>query len=419
MSTQPQPAPPPAASGRRRHPWLVGGAVAGALLVLALGLWLWLRPRPDPPLPDLTDVDPEVAELIADARRGVVKAPSARTWGHLGMVFRAHDFAEESNHCFREAERLNPRDARWPYLQGLTVVLTDPEAGIPYLERAVERCGDEPLAPRLRLAEVLLERGRLQEAQSHLEQALGRQPDNLRARLGLGRLALLREQWRAGLEPLAACQEDGHARRLAHTLQAEAWGRLGEAERARAEQDQAAKLPEDERWPDPFVDEVLRLQRGLRARLETADGLKRGGRSEQALELLKDTADKYPRSVKAHLLLGEVYLQLGRPDLAEPSYRHAVQADPDAAEAWFSLGVAQAEDRPREAADSFRRAVRLKPNHAWAHFNLGQMLKKLGDPAGAADEFRAALRCRPDYAAAREALKELKTPGQDKPGKER
>jgi tetratricopeptide (TPR) repeat protein len=271
----------------------------------------------------------------------------------------------------------------------------------------VERGAYGPIEPRLRLAEALLEVGRLPEAQLHLDQALSRQSDNTRARLGMARLALLREDWRGGVEQLASCTEDTHCRKLAYTLRADAWNRLGEPERARADLDRAAQLPEDEVWPDPFAEEVLKLRCGLRWRLEKADYLVRGGEPERALALLDETVDKYPHSVQAWLKQGKLWQQLGRFDRAEQAFDKAVKADPDAAEAWFSLGTVQARDRPREAARSFREAIRLKPNHAWAHFNLGHMLRQLGDPAGARAEYRAALDCRPDYDAARTALREL------------
>jgi tetratricopeptide (TPR) repeat protein len=182
---------------------------------------------------------------------------------------------------------------------------------------------------------------------------------------------------------------------------------LGQSEKARAEQRQAAELPADMRWPDPFAEEVLALQRGLRARLTQADSLTRSSRLDEAVDLLEQTEVKYPRSVQVWLRLGEVWRQLGRLDRAEQALEQAAQVDPDAAEAWFRLGCVQALSHARAAADSFRRAIRLKPDHALAHFNLGHCLKELGDPAGAAEEFRAALRCRPDYAPAQAALAEL------------
>jgi tetratricopeptide (TPR) repeat protein len=389
---------------------LLAGAAAVAVLAVGVGSWLWTRGTPArPPLPDLADVDAEVGDAVRAARGAVLANPrSADAWGRLGKVLRAHDFDTEANRCFEEAERLDPREPRWPYLRGLTLVLTDPAAGIPCLERAVERGGDSPPAPRLRLAEALLDQGRLDEAQSHLEQAARRDPANPRARLAWGRLALNREDWRGALQNLEPCLNDGRSRKLALNLRAAAWRRLGETERARTEQRQAAGLPDDQGWPDPYVEEVLRLQQGLRPRIAHADAMIREGRPGEALPLLAETVDRYPKSGQAWLLLGEACLRLDRTDGAQRAFQEAVRVAPEAAEAWFRLGCFQARlGREREAADSFRRTIRLKPDHADSHFNLGHRLKLLGDPAGAAEEFREALRCRPDYAAARDALKQL------------
>jgi tetratricopeptide (TPR) repeat protein len=415
MSRETEVAVPLARRSRRRL--IAGAAAAVAVLAVGVGAWLWTRGTPPPPpLPDLADVDAEVANAVRAARGAVHANPrSADAWGRLGKVLRAHDFDVESNLCFEEAERLDPREPRWPYLRGRTLVQTDPAAGIPCLRRAVERCGDSPLAPHLLLAEVLMEQGRLDEAKSQLEQAARREPADprtrLRVRLAWGRLALMQEDWRGALENLEPCLNDAQARKLALNLRAEAWRQLGEPERARAEQRQAAGLPDDPGWPDPFVEEVLRLQQGLRPRLAQADAMIRGGRPGEALALLAETVDRYPTSDQVWLLLGEAWSHVGRTDQAQRAFEEAVRVAPEAAEAWFRLGVFQARlGRQREAADSFRRTIRLKPDHADAHFNLGHRLKMLGDLAGAAEEFRAALRCRPDYGAARDALKAMEVP---------
>jgi tetratricopeptide (TPR) repeat protein len=322
------------------------------------------------------------------------------------MVFLAHDFHEEAQRSFEHAERLDPADGRWPYLRGLSLVLTDQDAGISCLRRAAERCGDDPLAPRLRLAETLLNLGRLEEVANHLDKARRVEPDNPRMQLGLGRLAVLRGQWDAALEHLGPCTSDVHTRRLAHTLRAEAWSRLGQPDKAREEQDQAAKAPEDQLWLDPFMEDVLRFRRGLSIRLQRANDLFAHQRYPEAVELLEETVQRYPRSTAARLLLGDVHRRLGRGEQAEQTFAEAVRIDPESADAWFRLGCMQgSRGRPREAADSFRRTIGYKADHADAHFNLGQCLKQLGDATGAADEFRAALRCRPDHEPARQALR--------------
>ncbi len=411
MSMKSEPTLPAAASSLRRRWRLCAVVVTVVVLALAGGVWLrWRLQRPEILLPDLDEVDPEVAEAIHGARDEVLRHPSsAPAWGRLGQVLLAHDIGPEATRCLQEAERLDPREPRWPYLQGLILVLEHPDEGILCLERAVARAGNAPVVPRLRLAEALLNQGRLDQAQSHLDQALAAEPDSLRARLGLGRLALQRGDWRAGLEQLHACLSDVHARRLAHSLCSEAWNRLGQPGRARAEQDQAAELPEDQRWRDPFAEEVLQFQRGLRSRIARADALAQSGQLEEAIALLDQTVAKYPKSLDAWMLRSDAWRRLGRMDRAEESCLKAVQAVPDAAEAWFRLGYIQALSRPRQAAESFRRAIALKPDHTLAHYNLGYCLGQLGDPVGQAEEYRMTLRCRPDYEPARLALKEVET----------
>lgn len=376
--------------------------------VLCVTRWLTRR-SPQPPEPDLAEVDPDVVEAVTAARNKVRQQPNnGAVWGQLGMVFFVHDFHEEAERSFTQAERLDPADGRWPYLHGLSLILTNPDASILCLQRAVERCGDDPRAPRLRLAETLLNQGRLDEAELHLEQARKAEPDSARVQLGLGRLAVLRGQWRRALEYLESCTNDAHSQRLAHRLRAEAWTRLGEPDKARAEQGQAAEAPKDQSWPDPFVQDVLRLRRGLSIRLQQANQLFAQRHSRQAVELLEETIQRYPHAASARLLLGEVWRHLGRDEQAEWAFAEAVRIDADSPDAWFRLGCVQAaRKRMREAADSFRRAILVKPDYADAYVNLGHCLQELGDAAGAADEFRAALRCRPNYERARQALRQM------------
>jgi tetratricopeptide (TPR) repeat protein len=399
--------------------WIARGALVGALVALALWVWFWRRPRPpEPPAIDFAQVEPEIAETITAARWEVVQKPySGPAWGRLGMVFRAHDYSGESSLCFAQAERLDPREPRWPYFQGITLVPIDPDAGIACLERAVERFGDGLLAPRLRLAEALLDNGRLDQADQHLKEVLAREAENPRSHFDMGRLAVMREDWRPALEHLTTCVDDVHARRLALTLRAQVYRRLGEQDHAERDEKELEQLSDDERWSDPLTDEVLTLQRGLSARLMTVDTLTRARRFDQAIPILEDTAKKYPTSPLPWLRLADLWRMVGRMDRAEQACRQAVQADPELAQAWFALGCFQALDRPREAADTFRRAIRLKPDHALAHFNLAYCLGQLGDPAAAATEYRLTLRCSPDYEPARKALKEVEAEIQDRQGK--
>ena len=50
-----------------------------------------------------------------------------------------------------------------------------------------------------------------------------------------------------------------------------------------------------------------------------------------------------------------------------------------------------------EAADSLRHALQHQPDYAEAHFNLANTLRDLGKHDEALANFYQALRCRPDY----------------------
>jgi tetratricopeptide (TPR) repeat protein len=382
-----------------------------AAIAIALGVGLW-HPRslPEPPLPDLTGADEEVVETIQQAREKVLQArKSSAAWGHLGEVLLAHTFNREANLCFQQAESLDPHEPAWPYLQGLNLHTYDPEASIPCLERAVRCCDKRQVVPRLLLAEALLERDRREEALSLLKQVQAADPGNLRARLLLGRVEILRQNWQAGLARLEACRNDVHARKRSATLRAEAWNQLGEMEKALAERRRAAELPEDQPWPDPFYEKIVKLQRGLRARFVSVDYLIQSGRVAEALQLLTQTVEKYPSSLESWMRLGEAWTRVGKLDRAQACFQKATNLAPDLAEAWFRLGCIQAQARSPEAEASFRQAIHCKPHYSQAHYNLGQCLKERGRREDAAAEFREALRCRPDYDLARTALRELET----------
>src|SRR5262249_23031503 len=121
----------------------------------------------------------------------VKRAPrSAEAWGRLGMVFSSHIFADEALVCFAEAERLQPKDPRWPYHQALIRLADDPPAAVPKLRQAVGLCREEVDGPRLRLAELYQALGRPDEAREQFEILVREDPRHARAHLGLARLDL-------------------------------------------------------------------------------------------------------------------------------------------------------------------------------------------------------------------------------------
>jgi tetratricopeptide (TPR) repeat protein len=79
--------------------------------------------------------------------------------------------------------------------------------------------------------------------------------------------------------------------------------------------------------------------------------------------------------------------QQGEFDQAASELRAAIQAQPDYAEAHYTLGtVLKQQGKLQEAAASLREAIRLQPDFAGAHTTLAAILRQLGDTDGAARE---------------------------------
>jgi tetratricopeptide (TPR) repeat protein len=397
--------PKPLAGQTVRRRRLLAAAVTAVLAAGATMGWnAWLRP-PAPPAVVLANPDPAVERAIDEARAAVRKSPrSAEAWGHLGMVFLAHVFIDEAEFCLARASRLDPQDSRWAYLLAQIVVVRNPAEGIPKLEHAAELAGSVP-APRLKLGEVLLEQGRLDEAERQFQAVLAFDPDNPRAELGLGRVAYLRGNWQASRQRLARSAQRAPGVRATHAVLAEVYSRLGDMTAADEELCRANETTDDLAWPDPYVEAVDLLKTGLEARLNLAHSLLLQGRVKEAITLVEETVRSRPDSYAAHLAYGRLLVQVGNLPQAEYEYREAVRLAPEVFQAQVELGrFLQRQGKLAEAAACFRRAGQLKPQDAVSYYHLGLCLRELGDPAEARQAFEMAVRRKPDYAEAHRDL---------------
>jgi tetratricopeptide (TPR) repeat protein len=384
---------------------LLAAAVTAVLAVgMTMGWKAWMRP-PAPPAVVLANADPAVERAIDEARAAVRKSPrSAEAWGRLGMVFLAHVFIDEAEFCLDRAAHLDAQDSRWAYLLAQILVVRSPEEGIPKLEHAADLAGSVP-APRLKLGEVLLEQGRLDEAEKQFQAVLAFDPDNPRAELGLGRLAYLRANWQASREHLARSAQRAPGVRATHAVLAEVYSRLGDATAADEELRRANETTDDLAWPDPYVEAVDLLKTGMEARLNLAGSLLLQGRVKEAITLMEETVRSRPDSYAAHLAYGRLLVQVGNLPQAEQEYREAVRLAPEVFQAQVELGrFLQRQKKLAEAAACFRRAGQFKPQDAVSYYHLGLCLRELGNPTEARQAFETAVRRKPDYAEAHRDL---------------
>jgi tetratricopeptide (TPR) repeat protein len=270
------------------------------------------------------------------------------------------------------------------------------------------------------LAELSLEWGDREQAETLCRRVLEAEPDNPRASLDLGLVALAGHDPAAAIPHLLRAAESPSARRAACTMLATAYQRRGETEMAASYSRRARQLPPDEGWSDPIVDHMQEYATGRTPRLRKAQRLQVQGRTREAVALLQRMTADDPSDTNALVMLGALLTRSGNLDGAEQALRRAADLAPRSADPSYLLAVAlyQQGERLREgggeaaaakyraAADAARRATELQPDHAQAHGYLGLALKRLGRRKEAIESLRTAVRCWPDDADGHLALGE-------------
>jgi tetratricopeptide (TPR) repeat protein len=399
---------------------LVGGVAGG---------WRWFHAPAtsrDPPLPaDMRDS--EVRQAIEQSRQNVLEAPrSADAWGNHGLMLLAHLFDREADVCFAEAARLAPTDARWPYARGLIALKRDPENALPLLRRATGLAAESWPEHRsdlcLQLAEALQERQQLEEAERLFHEEWRRQPGDPRAALGLGTIALTRGDQQIAADFLTAARTSRYANKMA-TAQLAALARLrGDQASADNYEKECAALPDAPPWPDPILDEVVRLQVGHRSRERRANELEHQHRYAEAAEVWLRQLQEEP-TAQAHVAAGINLARIDNYERGLPLLREGVRLAPNSARAQYSLALAlftraekewqqspgseRAKEGFREAIPYARRATELKPDHAMAYLFWGLALKHLGDSEAAVAPLRRGVACRPEMFELQLALGEV------------
>ena len=402
--------------------------------------------RPAIPEVNLGGVDPKVAELIAGARNDILDQPSsAVAWGKLGEVLGANAFYQQAAVCLAQAERLEPGQARWPYLRGRMLQEETPAEALPELIRASDLAGVSPPAPRLTLAEFLIRRGDVAQAEKLVQQVLDHDPLDARALLDMGRIAQASSKLRESQDYLVRSIEAAQGIKASHVLLATVDFRLGDRPAAELALRQAADLPETASWPDPLAANLMAYRVGEKADLDHARSLLNSGKNDELVQFTQDLVRRYPQNSEAWEDLGvglarqhrlaeaehalrtatqvapnsiraliDVIVVLGleqRYAEVELFCRKAIALNPDAADPHYFLGAALArEQRWPDAIVQLQKAVALRPDVEKFRVGLGDGLVKTGHPSEGAEQFREALKLNPDDPLARQLLQNALAP---------
>ena len=393
-------------TGRKKRSWKRFVVMAALSLCLGGAVYGYQRyrilPLEDLPVVDLSLAHPAVQQAIEEARQAVTAAPrSGAAWGALGLILRAHEFDRDANTCLVQAMKFDPRNALWPYVRGSSLsVRNRPESVRCFLEAA--RLRPDMALPRLRAAELYLEERRLDDADAEYLAALEIEPENARALLGLGLIALARgnaeEARRWGEKSWA---HDPEQRTTAELL-LRVFRRLGDDAAAARQQALLDKMPPGEvGWDDPYGEKVMLLRRDPGGLAAAAQDLLTRGRLPDAVNVLERLVVAAPETSQYSVVLAKSLIRQGNLGRARQILDAALIRHQESADLHFQSGVAfYLAGKWESALAAFHRAIELKPDFSDAHYNLGHTCQQLHDPRGAIAAFREAVRFRPDYTAA-------------------
>jgi tetratricopeptide (TPR) repeat protein len=378
---------------------VTAGSVLGAL-------WFFTRhshvPIIDPPIIDVTRCSPAVVQAILTSRAAIQRSPhSADAWGHLAMFLVAHQFESDAIPCFEQAARLDPENYRWPYLLGVTLLVSDREAAVAQFRRAVHVSDDVGVAQN-RLGELLLDLGRYDEAEIYLRHAQRLQPNEVRPCLGLARLANARGDMSEALEWANCAVRLSPQERVIHELLASLHQQSMNRQLAIRELEIVESLPDQPlSWNDPVAAEVVKLRQDAQWSVDQAESMLARHQVIEAVRLLERTLRRDSQNPRVACALARALIQLGRVADAAVILDQAGQTHGQIAEIHFQCGVIYfLQDHHNDALQAFQRAIEIKPDYALAHYNLGHTLEYLGNSEAALRAFRAAVHYRPTHQGA-------------------
>lgn len=345
---------------------------------------------PTVPVPaHLESLEPAVRNIIDAALAALRRSErNAAAWAGLGAVYQANDLETHAIECYDVAIALAPAEPRWRYWRAMASErVGDIDFAIADM-REVRNQAPEYAAASWRLAEWLMSRGDLDDAEAMLCELLARE-FSLPAQLNLARLRLLRDDPAGAaqlLEPIRATRpRNPYARRLLGM----AYQRLGRENEARVEL--ALGRPQRPSLSDAWYAEIAKYRRSFAGLWQMADGALAAGRTEMALRILEDLRAREPGNVGLLRYLGLTYASLGRVDDGLGTLRDAVEAAPTDAATHVAMAKAHRAAGDADAAlAAADRAIKLGAG-ADAHFLKGVLHGERLAWADAAAEFLRAI----------------------------
>jgi tetratricopeptide (TPR) repeat protein len=359
-----------------------------------------------PALPRLAvDAYPSpMREAVAGAYGEAKKRPAdPEAAGSLARLLHAWEQWEAAHQAYAFAAALAPRAFDWPYLDACVLQrLARHTEAAARLEAALA-ISPGYLPARVKLAEALLEAGRLKDSTRLFEKLLETPAAQPHAVFGLGRIAAAEGRHDAAVAHLMRAVTlfpEWGAAHYALALSLRTLGRRDEAQRALERHAQFGP-----RWPaieDHVLAGVSALRDDARAKLRRGLSLAEAGDTAGAIAALEAALELDPSLAVVHEDLVKLYGRARDWAKAEAHYRAAVAMGANLADLHYDFGVLLGlQEKWDQAAEAYRRAIAVNPQHALAHNNLGQVLELERRFDAALEAYRLAVESQPTFRLAR------------------
>jgi tetratricopeptide (TPR) repeat protein len=356
---------------------------ARVVLLLAIATAVEAAPPSLLELPrvELSSAEPAVQNQLIDARRrleALLLEPAAdpaelgARFAELGQVYLVYDLTDAAAVALENAARLEPADARWPYLLGTLHEHDRRLADAARWYETAKAIDARYLPTLLRLGDVRLLEGDVAAARALYQEALALAPDDAYTHAALGRAAARERQHAEAARLFERALELQPQATALHYPAAQAYREAGDEQSMRRHL--ALNGTGRVRFADPVAEDVQRQVRGA----------------------------------GAELLLARMAMREGAVDAAETRIRRAIELDPGNASAYNNLAVVmEAKGDLEQAAKAYAEAARLDPSSVGRRFTLARLLERLGRDQEATAELRAVLELAPDFVEGRIELARL------------
>lgn len=349
------------------------------------------------PTPDLARSDPQVKQMIDQARAAVGTAPHNATLNRrLGMVYHAQKLLTEAAVCYRRAIKLAAEDFESHYY----LARVDEDSG--ELDRAIDSAERAvALRPSSGPALTLLGRlywtaGRDAGVEAITRRLLEGHPTVAAGHFYSGRLLAKRgalDEAVAAFETALGYSADSTQ---IHYAMAMALRKQGKVELADRHLQSYSNGRPTSLCPDPLGEQLHRLAAGANHEYEQALKRTAEGRLVEAVEHYRAALRIDPELAVAHQNLGVILLQTGQLQEAVHHLSQAVRIDPGLVPALTNLGTALARTgQSDQARQSFERARVLDPQNPAVFNDFANFLMSVGDLPAAVEEYRTAIRLAP------------------------